>query len=1102
MRYIRLRYIICLLLFLLLLPGKADSASGQAMIEPHAQAMPLMPFLDYLIDQSMGMDIEEAAAATGWQPFIPDNLPEQEGVIWLRFTIAPLAPDARPQTFLLDMGESVPGTAVLFEPFRNELSGAQEWRENVPAQRNILLLPEAASEAIPCYIRMDGLPGPWFDPMIRTPQNAASNLGSLAQNGAILALAVVMFICLLRGASEKGQWRFWTAMFVAVALLQAFLGMPAAGETFSITGIAAVMSPGLALMLLPHVGRHLMQARKYSRSIDIQLFLLAFPGAALAILPLVPGWSWLYRWLDLWPLGTALYIPTALGAWMVGIPGSRRFLLACVIPPVFTGFALLGLEFGLPANILASCPTWGVALSALLLAATRSPVTAEAAAPPAKKQKAAEPEKPTLPQLELAPSGEAINEEVITLEHPLDDPNLRLIMPKREKQAEHAPRLAPPQSEQAQQPESRFMEVCENAMREPLDSLLRDAAALARCSLPASARQYAENMVASARQLGGMLAGNPECAVPQPAAQAIEESFNLQRILRNVHDSVAGAAESAGIALSWYMPPHMAQLYCGNARSLENTLTMLLESSVRSAHHGAIKVAAKRVPDSSDPGHLLFTVTDDGNGYPPLDRSSLALVRAWELTGEYGGYLSVECSQHGATIAFTAHFAPVEEEIAESASENGASIILVGDDRETRRQLARILETVPCNLVEVANGPEVAARQTQKPASLIIFSGRFARPAMADLVRELDRIARQAGEKCPMLAITADESEWPLLKASGFTHAMLEPVDPEVLRRTVMDLTESPAERPDAPYYEAAATLAPEPVQKEMAPSMIIDQSFPGSHVFEGPDWLGEPEEPGAEPPKQEQAEPEKPAKQEAPARLAPEESSAPQSAVEWVGEPMPVGTPPVRHEKPATPEKKAQEAAPAAQPRVAQVSHAPEAATEWVGEPEPVKKQEKPEQVEGELLDYIVGVKEEGGKGSSVREFVEGSVNMVTSTVSNILRKKEQPEEPAAAPEEEPIKARSDPAIISLLERMDVAMRHANAAFAIKNGPAIAQSTGMIASDAEKFGLRLLARMAKCVERAALANDMSALSDLLPELGIAVERNRITLAQRRPGKQ
>lgn len=1133
----------------LLAPVNCRAAAGQAMIEPHAQAMPLLPFLDYIVDQNIGMDIEEAAKATGWQPFIADNLPREEGVIWLRFTIAPLAPDARPQTFLLDMGQSVPGTPVLFDPYTNELSGAREWRENLPAQRNILLLPEASAEAVPCYIRLEGLPGPWFAPMIRTPQNAASNWGSLAQTGAILALAVVMFLCLLRGVGEKGQWRFWTAMFVAVAFLQALLGMPAVSDTISLSEIAAIMSPGIALMLLPHAGRHLLQARKYSRSIDIQLFLLAFPGAILAILPLVPGWSWLDRWLDLWPLATVIFAPTALGAWMLSIPGSRRFLLACLIPPALTGFALLGLDFGLPANILASGPSWGVALAALLLGTTPAPGQATEPAKTQAALPAANPPKAALPMPEFEPP----QEEIINLEHPLDDPNLRLIPPRRISGGSLPELDEPPEIQPEPVEEVNIniqLEERENALRAPLDELMREGAALIKCSLPASARQYAEAMLDSARKLARVLSAPDITDISEEGQEKAEEGrFNLQHILRNAHDSVAASAEYSGIALSWYMPPHLAQIYQGDSRGLETTLAMLLESAVRSAHHGAIKVSARRVPDGPDPGHLLFTVTDDGNGYPPLDRSSLALARAWELTGEYGGYLSVECSQHGATIAFTAHFTPVEDESEPKSDQSAPAVILISDDPETRRLLARIIAPLPCLLASATGEQEAIAAQTRNPAQLVISQGRFARPAAADMIREMIRIARNAGLACSALAITIDESEWPLLKASGFTHAMLEPVDPEILRKTIAklakpqdtaDAAKEPESQPEEPFYEDANALS-EPVKKrdeEKAPSMLIEQHFPIAPIFEGPDWLGNQVDEELE------SAPEKPGAKDAPQEKtgAPQPVyRAPADAVEWVGEPMPVPQAKPENEapeaektekreksdgNPATApeiEEKAPESSPASSAapvaQTAPVSHAPDDAIEWVGEPTPIVPQGSKAE-EGELLDFIVSAKPEGDKkgedsgqagGKPVKNFMESSVNMVASTLSSLLRQKSQSEPAPAtspiAPEAsiqdsgEPVKPRSDPAIIALLERLDASMRHANAAFAARNAPAIAESTGLIARDAERFGLRQLARMARCIERAAIANNMPALSDLLPELGIAVERNRITLAERNSGK-
>lgn len=57
---------------------------------------------------------------------------------------------------------------------------------------------------------------------------------------------------------------------------------------------------------------------------------------------------------------------------------------------------------------------------------------------------------------------------------------------------------------------------------------------------------------------------------------------------------------------------------------------MLLESAVRATSRGAVHLSARRVPESADPGHLLFTVTDTGTGLPPRNRSTLAVTRAWD----------------------------------------------------------------------------------------------------------------------------------------------------------------------------------------------------------------------------------------------------------------------------------------------------------------------------------------------------------------------------------------------------------------------------------------------------------------------------------------
>lgn len=1030
-----IKFLFCISIIFIFLPGSVGNSAPkepgfQGFTSPRNEPTSLLPFLDYYIDESLTMDIEEIAAqarADSFQQLVLEDLPLTEGITWLRFTLSALSPEQRPETFLLDMGQSVPGTPMLYNQEVNELSGAPEWLGNTPAQKNIFLLPEAGNEPITCYIRMEGLPGPWFSPMIRTPLNAAGNWDSFFRTSGIVALAVVMILCVLRGISENGQWRIWTGLFVGVALLQAILGMPVIGEKISMTTLAAILTPGIALILLPHAGRHLMRAKKISRGIDIQLLLLSIPGAILAILPLIPGWNWLDRWLDLWPLGTALLIPTAIGAWIIGLCGSRRFLLAVCIPPFAAAFSYAGLEFGLKSYILAAFPLWGIALSALLLAATSAQWDNVASAEP-------EPDLPdTKNQIQ-------INHDILPLDNPLDDPNLRLIAPKPISIEEAEKLIAPikkiTRDKKTQDQYDDCIEKFEKSLRKPVDELMRQGAALSHCSLPPAARDHAEQVIKLSRELASIISGKPmetDNAIEPPRLMT---TFNLQHLIREVHDSLSMYAENSNTALSWHMPPHLNQLYKGDFEQIKSILQMLLESAIRASDHSAVHIAVRRVPDSPDPGYLLFTITDKGSGNVPESRSSMALVKAWEMAAENEGYLGMESGPDGTTISFSLHFIPAEEDEEESSP---AHLIVASEDEKKRRVLVEMLKSLPCRINEAANAREVLVCQNINPASLLITGGTLSKPAAADTIKEFMRLARQAGfSKCHALAITEDDSQWSLLKPSGFTHAMNEPIEPESLRRTVSELISQSAVKKESsddnndnaelvngPLVVNLSEELPDLFEKSMknsqtesttiipdrnaVPTMIVEQDLNFSANFENPAWMNEDKNP----------------------------------------------RPKNIHE-----------------PDPAHMGNTLELQGEWVGEPVPIPAQD-------------INMENDMQRGSSLDK--EEEVSISNKNGSNAVS------ENPGNPDSHTMPA-LDPHISQLVDSLDAAIRDAKTGFENRNGKVVADATSRIAKNAENFGLRHISRMAMSVEQAARENDMEALGDLLPELVLAVERNRISM--------
>lgn len=84
-----------------------------------------------------------------------------------------------------------------------------------------------------------------------------------------------------------------------------------------------------------------------------------------------------------------------------------------------------------------------------------------------------------------------------------------------------------------------------------------------------------------------------------------------------------------------------------------------------------------------------------------------------------------------------------------------------------------------------------------------------------------------------------------------------------------------------------------------------------------------------------------------------------------------------------------------------------------------------------------------------------------------------------------------------TLLEDFDVTTIRARKAYERGDTDAVHTAAGRLASQADSYGLRALARMARCVADAARARDKDALSNLLPELELFVERNRIAMRRR-----
>lgn len=778
----------------------------------------ILPYLSAFLDTDGDMSVEEVATPgmmPSFQPLHPRTLPRSSGVTWLRLEI-PAAGTERTESLMLDLGQGVPAGAVLYTPDIDPLSRQTTWQESQANWRNLLPLPLPAETPQVCFIRLDGQPPLWFVPTLRSLDNLAGAPESLLGPGVMLALAVVMLLALLRGITERGQWRFWTALYVGAALTHAVLGGPDLGAG-NITPADAVsaMAPGLALMFLAHLARHLMQTASHSRLLDIQYLLLSLPGAVLALLPLWPDFSWLGRFLPLWPMLALIFVPTTLGAWLMGVPGARRFLLGCLVAALGAGLAVLDLGTLLPPFVQGTLPLWGTALSALIIAGM--------SAPGREAGTSAEPADP------LAPGRPARNQTIT-------DPNLRLLdtdgntLPLMTGLSQPAPAPATVEAESASATAIRRLE---QALAAPLREIVEQNRQLEQCALPHDVRSRVENMGRRARQALSLLhdpagdAAAPAAPAPADTARAEKRVFDLRKTLRQAHDTCRPLAEKSGIALGWHVPADLEQLYEGPAGELEDVLRLLLEDALRATKGGKIHFAVRRVPDSKHPGHLLFQVRDTGTGLPPEQRSASLLARIWELSSSHGGFLGVESGPRGTSVIFTLQLHLPEA----SDGEDLPTVLVCAPDAATRHELGAMLRDLPCTCHEtgtLAHGLAAGARKGRTPAAVLLVCGPEASVDAAPLLRRYHSLAERTGP-FGAVALTPDQSQWDALAHAGFSHALTLPVSEDALRETVLEILGSHDDVADlgAPLPETRQADAPLPDLFGPAAAPQADQGMP-----------------------------------------------------------------------------------------------------------------------------------------------------------------------------------------------------------------------------------------------------------------------------------
>ena len=735
----------------------AIRAESQPLIPPPAEKpssafrVGIRSAFSVLLDESGKLELSSVTERLGeFEPYDIGLLSSRTGTLWLHLDLADVK-DSAPHTLWLDLGTQLPSGVQVWIS-----SDGRSWQSAQTESVGLYGLLAAGRQG-EVLVRMDGLPGLWFSPALCSPRAVLSSPDRLAHLLSVSALALLGVLCLLLSVTERGEGRFWTGVLAFAAMVQIAWGVPSTPAGSMGTGsFPGMFAAGVALFMLPHVGRVLMRTRLSSPPVDVLFLLFALPGACAAIVPLLPGMAWTARLLSLWPLAGFLCLVPALVLALRGVQGAVPFTFACLSLGGGAAVSLWGVLHGLDGAWWGLAVQAGPALALLFLAS-------------------AAPHRETEPQ-----------EQEVSVRRPVE---LRVNTYKDNSLA-------------------ALRRALRGIVEELFDEACRLDLALTRAGLDrdkVDIMTHADGMVAAARRLS-------ESALDLPSGATLPESshqvFELRQVIRQAFASVFDEAEKKGLGLAWYVSPQLGSMFKGDASRLTALLSLLLADSIRASSRGAVSLHVRRSAASTHPGHLQFTVSDNGEGLPPRGRQSMLPARAWELAAAHGGDLFIDSTPQGMELTFSMECTAMEADGVTEKSvspeagavlprSEAALILLASPDGLSRQMYAHYLEGMDCRVWEARDAEEAASLYAVSPASLVIFDGALGED---DMVQGLAAIRMFEGEQAlaaaPFLLLARDDTQAERMAKAGCDEALLLPVVRKDLRAMARWLLSPTSERP------------------------------------------------------------------------------------------------------------------------------------------------------------------------------------------------------------------------------------------------------------------------------------------------------------------